>query len=572
MGTYSYYEALENAAYQDAQLTYDPHAGGYFRIPTDIYAPTVEEINLLELWAEVGSSAAHFYDALGLLTGTRDGVAICENCGDPQLTDNMTGTGRYDDYMVCTENCLDEYRQCDCCEHYFTNEVMASTLDDEIICERCQSNSYSYCDECDGWYADTNEWQHNHADFDDDNDECDDEDSCCDAPFKQFAIRNDGNAPLLNDTRVTVTLPGGVISPAGLSAIASYLESMAWNSDTWAATISATVAGNKESSWHGQYMSDRDRAQYLSSHVRHAATPNFAEKIGNKWQAKNGNFTKRVSRYAHNEFGLKIPPAIISGIGNLAAAHSRSVDVHLELTRELNMPALEFWHGGSCWWGGYSRSRCTLKTNGGFGMRTFASAAQDAQGAASAGTGGRGTHGDIMGRAWVLPVMIETRDVTEKYRPEMAGCCTYENGYCHDSFDWYYVNGQRVYLNARMMHLARYERARREFVAQGQRIETVVTPTHDTENPDGYIVFNGYGDLADYAPARILAQMVGMTYTKIGFSCEPMYINAGGYLVSSEEHVSRFTDSGIYLDVAIHADIPEMPASPLMSSLTTVNA
>ena len=64
-------------------------------------------------------------------------------------------------------------------------------------------------------------------------------------------------------------------------------------------------------------------------------------------------------------------------------------------------------------------------------------------------------------------------------------------------------------------------------------------PTFETETPDAFVVFNGYGDLTGYAPARILSHMAGWTYARIPFSCDPMYINAGGYLVAPEDIVKK---------------------------------
>jgi len=59
-------------------------------------------------------------------------------------------------------------------------------------------------------------------------------------------------------------------------------------------------------------------------------------------------------------------------------------------------------------------------------------------------------------------------------------------------------------------------------------------PTFDTETPAAFVVFNGYGDLGGYAPARIMSHMAGMTYRKITFDAQPMYVNPGapgvGYL------------------------------------------
>lgn len=82
-----------------------------------------------------------------------------------------------------------------------------------------------------------------------------------------------------------------------------------------------------------------------------------------------------------------------------------------------------------------------------------------------------------------------------------------------------------------------------------------LTPTFDTETPDAFVVFNGYGVLDGYTAPRIVAHMAGWTYKKIGFSCDPMYINANGYLVAPEEIAQRTSE--LYLEVRRHSDLYE---------------
>jgi hypothetical protein len=141
------------------------------------------------------------------------------------------------------------------------------------------------------------------------------------------------------------------------------------------------------------------------------------------------------------------------------------------------MSAAAFYHDDSCWWQGYSESRCALKTNGGFGLRTF------------------DRHGDVTGRAWVMPLKLSASGHLE--------------------------------------------------------------PTFNTETPDAFTVFNGYGDLAGYTAPRIVGHMAGWTYRKIGFDASPMYVNAGGYLVAPEEVAKKYDGTNNYLILRLsqHADL-----------------
>jgi hypothetical protein len=163
----------------------------------------------------------------------------------------------------------------------------------------------------------------------------------------------------------------------------------------------------------------------------------------------------------------------MSQVGNIARNHSTAVDVQIDVTRDLNQSPEAFYHDGSCWFTDYAgSSRCALKTNGGYGLRSF------------------GTY-SVSGRAWVMPL-----------RQDESG---------------------------------------------------ELVPTFETQTPDAFVVFNGYGDLSGYTAPRIVAHMAGMTYRKVGFDCDPMYINAGGYIVAPEEIAKKYTDGSLSLSVHQHA-------------------
>jgi hypothetical protein len=199
--------------------------------------------------------------------------------------------------------------------------------------------------------------------------------------------------------------------------------------------------------------------------------------LGGQWQTKEGNYTKRLSKLAYKSHGLKIPPAVLSQVGCIARDNSTGVDFAIEVTRDLNLSAEEFYHEDSCWWQSYSESRCSLKSNGGIGMRTFG-----------------GPYGEVRGRAWIMPLRL--------------------------------VDGELV-------------------------------ATFDSLTPDGFMVFNGYGDLSGYTPARIVSHMAGMTYRKISFDCSPMYVNNGsGYLVTSEEIANQYATKGrLTLNASVHSNL-----------------
>lgn len=311
---------------------------------------------------------------------------------------------------------------CDGCDDCHVGDL-TGTLDDDNVCDRCLRNYYSWCGECDGYYRDEDGDDHTHEE---------DGMGCCESPAREFTIRNDGCDPLGNDTRVSVGLPAGTISQEGLNAIQRYLHRQ------------------------GIYLYHADMAE-----------------IGDQWQAKTGNFAKRLSRHLYHRYQLKLSAEALSQVGCIARDHSTAASVDIEITRDLNRNSAWFCNSGSCWWGGYSESRCALKTNGGFALVSFSGGDRPS------------------GRAWVMPL-----------RKSDAGN---------------------------------------------------LVPTFETMTPDAFVVFNGYGDLGGYAPARILSHMAGWTYRKINFGCSPMYVNAGGYLVAPEEIAEKYTDGELDLSVRQHS-------------------
>jgi hypothetical protein len=93
----------------------------------------------------------------------------------------------------------------------------------------------------------------------------------------------------------------------------------------------------------------------------------------------------------------------------------------------------------------------------------------------------------------------------------------------------------------------------RAWVLPLKKVNGNLMPTYDT-HAEMFVVFNGYGALSGYAPARMLAHMTGMTYRKCDFGADPMYVNSGGYLVAPEHLVKQHGD-GIYLSLRRHSDL-----------------
>jgi len=347
-------------------------------------------------------------------------VEWCAACSKPGNSEDYTTVqgGR-----ACKSCAEEHYYTCDECEELSYGTT--TTMSEREVCENCCDNYYSWCEDCEGYYGNDYDSEHQHNEL------------CCEVREEAilFSIRNDGEEPLANDTRVTVTLPAGVIDDEGMTRIRRHLL---------------------------------DKGLYDISYL--------LKDVGPEWQTKQGNFAKRLSRLAYNTLKQALQPEDMSQIGVIAREHSTAVDFHIETTRKLNMSAAAFYHEDSCWWQSYSEGRCTLKSNGGFGLRTFSA------------------DGDVTGRAWVMPLIGD------------AGS---------------------------------------------------LTPTFDTQTPKAFVVFNGYGALSGWAPARIMSHMAGWTYRKIGFSCGPMFINSdSGYLIAPEVIASKYNDGNcLSLSAEMHSSL-----------------
>ena len=361
----------------------------------------------------------------------------CGRCTYPDVRSSMMQIGG--GQSVCS-TCARHYVLCPCCTTMVRTGYLHNTMDfEEPVCQSCFSRYHRYCNTCEDYYHRTNFRDHRHGYGGD---------SCCESRVTNFRVQNNGDGLLKNDKKVKITLAAGEISTEGLEVIRKAVLRQRRIVDT----------DDEYNKW--------------------GALSDDLSGLGNQWQTKEGNYSKRLSRFAYKRGGLKVPPELMTQVGNAARDHSIAVDFTIAVTRKLNLSARDFAHPESCWWTSYSTGRCMLKTNGGFGIRTF---------------NGR----DVSGRAWVFP--LKKRD-----------------------------NGE-------------------------------LTPTYETATPDAFVVFNGYGDLTGYAPARIMAHMNGMTYRKVEFNSEPMYVNSGsGYLIGPEELVAPYTDGRLSISMQKHSSLFEL--------------
>lgn len=194
-----------------------------------------------------------------------------------------------------------------------------------------------------------------------------------------------------------------------------------------------------------------------------------------RWQNAEGNMPKRIAKVLLTQRHMKLTEDLMAEIGNLAKQYTSKPGTHrISLTRNINGPRGEFVNDNSCWWSDYWYSRCTLKGMGGFGVRLWVTHAVNK---INPNTGGviAVTEDRPVGRAWMIPVAL-TNNPADK---------------------------------------ARY----------GAWKPDAMLPA------PAYVIFNAYdgrsshdrAELFDFA--RIIAQMTGKSYRKVGFRAPHMYIN-----------------------------------------------
>ncbi len=175
---------------------------------------------------------------------------------------------------------------------------------------------------------------------------------CCESPQPQFTVPN-GAGQLANDQPAEIALPEGTVSAEGIEAIAQLLLT--------------------------EYSRLSNTSYYYLAYD--------LEPVGDQFLGTGGNYAKRLSAHAAKTRQLKLPPSVLEKAGMIAREHSSAPPSSvIEVTRKLNEGPRFFYHTQSCWWGSYSYSRCTLKTNGGFGIRSF------------------NDRGAVTGRAWAMPL------------------------------------------------------------------------------------------------------------------------------------------------------------------------
>jgi hypothetical protein len=382
--------------------------------------------------------------------GERDRINQC--CNDSAWGVDMQEFEDRPAYYLCEkEQCREEYPTCEeeGCDRLWMYRLSAYDADgDEIrICGPCAREKFLHCSSCSMYYP------YGSGCFGDHRDESA---KCCESPMKEFSIGLADGGRLANDERTTVTLEATIPFDTLLS-VKRVLR------DHWL-DAGEGVADTPEYQMYVKGISAVD-----------------AEAVNPVWMdSDRRTYPKRLAKYIWDEAKVKVPKEVVAQIGDAVRDSTIAAEFEVEITRELDQSAAAFAHPDSCWFdGSYNYSRCTLKSHGGFGLRSF--------------------YGDrVTGRAWVFPVKVSRR---------------------------------------------------------------VVRPTFD--EPDGYFVFNAYGDLEERKGVRALSALTGMGKTvRLDTHNMKMYVNGcAGHLILPDNWSKAVPNS--FSDLYPHERTPEIPSAPV---------
>lgn len=90
------------------------------------------------------------------------------------------------------------------------------------------------------------------------------------------------------------------------------------------------------------------------------------------WVTNRGKFTKRVGRYYYENYGITLPDALISTVGNLARDHHIDEHTyHFMIKDQIDWHDGDFGDHGSCYWGSRRGAKLMITDNGGYAIVFF---------------------------------------------------------------------------------------------------------------------------------------------------------------------------------------------------------
>lgn len=342
-----------------------------------------------------------------VIEGEHDNLIECGYLRHPgNVVSDGTDSHTVDEETWC-DACFDvaleqgTIHNCYHCEDWFS-EGMTPTEEGHDYCEGCSDRHTFWCEICE---------VHSEQSHDHDHDESDESTYCCEAPMQEFTLPVYEGAALY-DTLVSEQSDTGpaVAQPLiysdsmyDVSVLGNYLRDDSYSviytmlNDILLSDYPLPI-DESPLNWQGVPA----RMNHALNRVVMQAFRGVDRTYKPEGQAV---YAKRLRSAIYNatkeSFGadgaVGLTPAQMSDIGTIARKGSDPLELQIAVTRDLNQSRSEFGNASSCWWSDYSHSRCTLKSNGGFGIRSF----------------GYNAYGNrrVTGRAWVLPCKVDLNGV-----------------------------------------------------------------------------------------------------------------------------------------------------------------
>lgn len=316
----------------------------------------------------------------------------CEDCEQGVRSDDTRWLND-GDKVVCDDCISRYYTSCDSCGEYASDDD-SYRVDGDDYCYGCYDD-LPYCDRCEERFTEANRSDHNHGGG------CGED--CNPLPLAFTIGVSEGSDTVGADEPFTVTMPGGLIPDSVRYAVQNLLRGEASNYDSkhplYAASFYVHSVGAEWKTDKGTYPKRLRREVYNRSRT------DMIQRRTGQVRDRHYSFAKRDWDYELGPWmpeevakrsakGYSLPDEIVAKIGAMCEPYSRPVNMEVQATRDINGEAEDFCHDSSCWWGDEEHSRCTLKINGGFGLRTFGTET-DYWGEEYEGCNGR---------AWVLPL------------------------------------------------------------------------------------------------------------------------------------------------------------------------
>lgn len=222
------------------------------------------------------------------------------------------------------------------------------------------------------------------------------------------------------------------------------------------------------------------------------------------WTTKQGTLPKRIQSHLYKNKSIKLLPADLSEIGNIAKRHSSDgKEFILDFTQRIDWQDGAFGDGGSCFWGDKSGAKTMLENNSAYAIRGWK---------LRNGFSSPLIYNNVKGycRAWVAPLGDNTFAVFNGYGEttltmarllSLKYSCGYKrisltNNGCDDGAIW--INGGMAYVIGAWQKIHHIEKADLGWEEVYDDNDSTYCHACDDRVAEPYTAYDRYGDEYQY--------------------------------------------------------------------------